>query len=201
VVDGSSSAEDAKLRIRELPPDLAVISWHLPDMPGIELCRQLRLRRESMELPIVMLTDRTDEAARVRCLETGADDVLTMPVSAAELLAHIKAVVRRHNPQLIVDALRAGGIELNRVTHRVSSRGRELKLSSVEFRLLMKLMENSGRILPRALLLDHVWGSDVYISERTVDVHIARLRNCLRDTPARNAIQTVRGLGYSFVSP
>ncbi|GLQ55824.1 winged helix-turn-helix domain-containing protein [Devosia nitrariae] len=200
IVDVTERADEAKLKISELPPDLVVLAWRLADASGIELCRQLRLRRDSAQLPIIMLTERTDEAARVRCLETGADDVLTKPVSTSELLAHVNAVVRRHRPHLIVEALRLGGIELNRFTHRVQYMGRELKMSPVEFRLLMKLMENSGRIMPRALLLDQVWGSDVYINERTVDVHIARLRSCLRGTTADNAIQTVRGLGYSFVA-
>jgi two-component system phosphate regulon response regulator PhoB len=198
LVEISTSAEEAALKLREMPADLVVLAWRLPDMPGIELCRQLRRRRDSTQLPIVMLTEGPDETARRRCLETGADDVLHKPVSPAELMAHIKAVVRRNNPQLIADTLKLGGLELNRFTHHVSCAGAPLKLPALEFRLLMKLMENAGRILPRALLLDHVWGADIYVDERTVDVHIARLRRRLRATPARDAIQTVRGLGYCF---
>jgi two-component system phosphate regulon response regulator PhoB len=200
IVDICGTSEEARIRITEFMPDLVVLSDNLPDGSGLELCRQLRRHRDCMRLPIIMLTERSEEAMRVRCLETGADDVLTKPVSPAELMAHVKAVIRRHSPLLVLDTLRLGGIELNRFTRRVQCMGRELRLSSIEFRLLMTLMENSGRVLPRAVLLDQVWGLDAYVGERTVDVHIARLRNCLRDTVARDAIQTVRGLGYSFVA-
>lgn len=200
IVDVATNAVETKEKLAELAPDILVLAWRLPDVSGIELCRQLRLRQDSGQLPIIMLIERTDEASRVRCLETGADDVLTKPVSTAELVAHIKAVIRRHRPHLAADSLRMAGIELNRFTHKARYLGQEVKMSPIEFRLLMKLMENTGRILPRPLLLDHIWGTDVFINERTVDVHIAKLRTRLKDTSASNAIQTIRGLGYSFIS-
>ncbi|MHA6689880.1 winged helix-turn-helix domain-containing protein [Devosia sp. A449] len=197
-IQACGNAVDAKLHMQEQPPDLVVLAWSLPDTPGIELCRQIRARRGGQTLPVIMISERTDEAARVRCLETGADVVLTKPISMAELRANIRAVVRRYRPSLMSDTLRSQGLELNRLTHRVQCMGNELKVSSTEFRLLMKLMENSGKTLSRNSLLDQVWGTDAFVSERTVDVHIARIRNILKGTTAGDAIQTIRGAGYIF---
>jgi two-component system phosphate regulon response regulator PhoB len=188
--------DEAEVRLRESTPDLLLLDWMLPGVSGIELCRRLRAREASRTLPIIMLTARGEESERIRGLATGADDYVVKPFSLPELLARVKAILRRSSPELIATVLRAGDIELDRVTHRVRRGGRELHLGPTEFRLLEFLMQSPGRVFSRAQLLDSVWGRDVFVDERTVDVHVGRLRKALGR--GRDPIRTVRGSGYSF---
>lgn len=195
-VDTVARGDDAETRLRESLPDLLLLDWMLPGVSGIELCRRLRSREATQSLPIIMLTARGEESERIRGLATGADDYVVKPFSVPELMARVRAILRRTKPDLIAAVLRAGDIELDRETHRVRRNGRELHLGPTEFRLLEFLMQNPGRVYSRAQLLDGVWGHDVFVDERTVDVHIGRLRKGLGR--GRDPIRTVRGSGYSF---
>ena len=195
-VDTVERGDDAETRLRENIPDLLLLDWMLPGVSGIELCRRLRTREQTRSLPIIMLTARGEEQERVRGLATGADDYVVKPFSVPELMARVRAILRRSRPELIASVLRAGDIELDRETHRVRRKGRELHLGPTEFRLLEFLMQAPGRVFSRAQLLDGVWGRDVYVDERTVDVHVGRLRKALG--PGRDPIRTVRGSGYSL---
>ncbi len=188
--------DEAEMRLSESVPDLLLLDWMLPGVSGIELCRRLRARETTRRLPIIMLTARGEESERVRGLATGADDYVVKPFSVPELMARVRATLRRANPELIASVLKNGGIELDRETHRVRRDGRELRLGPTEFRLLEFLMQNPTRVQSRAQLLDGVWGRNVYVDERTVDVHIGRLRRALG--PGRDLIRTVRGAGYAF---
>ncbi|MEI8146444.1 MAG: winged helix-turn-helix domain-containing protein, partial [Alphaproteobacteria bacterium] len=170
----------------------------LPGLSGIEICRRLRLRAETQRLPIIMLTARGEESERVRGLAVGADDYVVKPFSVPELLARVRALLRRVKPEHVASRLRAGDIELDRETRRVHRSGREIALGPTEFRLLEFLMQSPGRVFTREQLLDGVWGRDVYIDERTVDVHIGRLRRALNRPRETDPIRTVRGSGYSF---
>jgi two-component system phosphate regulon response regulator PhoB len=190
--------DEAEVAIAEEPPDLIVLDWMLPGISGLELCRRLRASRVQRALPIVMLTARTEEADRVRGLMTGADDYVIKPFSVPELMARIRAILRRTNPERIADALAVDDIHLDREAHRVTRNGREVRLGPTEFRLLEYLMENPGRVFSRAQLLDGVWGRDVYVDERTVDVHIGRLRKAINRGKERDPIRTVRGAGYAI---
>ena len=197
-VDGVGRGDDAELRLREATPDLVLLDWMLPGLSGIELCRRIRLRRETERLPVIMLTARGEEGDRVRGLATGADDYITKPFSVPELLARIRAVLRRTNPGQVTNLLVAGDVELDRDTHRVRRGGKELHLGPTEFKLLEFLMQSPGRVFSREQLLDGVWGRDVYIDERTVDVHVGRLRKAINRGRDADPIRTVRGAGYSF---
>jgi two-component system phosphate regulon response regulator PhoB len=197
-VDAAARGDDADLRLRESPPDLAVIDWMLPGLSGIELIRRVRGRPETRLLPIIMLTARGEEAERVRGLATGADDYIVKPFSVPELLARIRALLRRARPERVAEILSAGDIELDREKKRVSRSGREISLGPTEFRLLEFLMQSPGRVFSREQLLDGVWGRDVYIDERTVDVHVGRLRKALNRGRVPDPIRTVRGAGYSL---
>jgi two-component system phosphate regulon response regulator PhoB len=197
-VDAAARGDDADLRLRESPPDLAVIDWMLPGLSGIELIRRVRGRPETRLLPIIMLTARGEEAERVRGLATGADDYIVKPFSVPELLARIRALLRRARPERVAEVLSAGDIELDREKKRVSRSGREISLGQTEFRLLEFLMQSPGRVFSREQLLDGVWGRDVYIDERTVDVHVGRLRKALNRGRVPDPIRTVRGAGYSL---
>jgi len=197
-VDAAARGDDADLRLRESPPDLAVIDWMLPGLSGIELIRRVRGRPETRLLPIIMLTARGEEAERVRGLATGADDYIVKPFSVPELLARIRALLRRARPERVAEVLSAGDIELDREKKRVSRSGREISLGPTEFRLLEFLMQSPGRVFSREQLLDGVWGRDVYIDERTVDVHVGRLRKALNRGRVPDPIRTVRGAGYSL---
>ncbi len=190
--------DEAEIRLRETVPDLVLLDWMLPGLSGIELCRRLRSRGETSQLPIIMLTARGEEGERVRGLTTGADDYIVKPFSIPELLARVRALLRRSKPDHIAALLSAGDIELDRETHRVRRSGRELHLGPTEFRLLEFLMQSPGRVFTREQMLDSVWGHDVYIDERTVDVHIGRLRKVLNRPRQPDPIRTVRGAGYSF---
>ena len=198
VVDVVETGEDAEIAVRETQPDLMVLDWMLPGLSGIELCRRLRAGRQTRGLPILMLTARGEEGDRIRGLTTGADDYVTKPFSPAELTARIKALLRRSSPDRLTDKITVGDIELDREAHRVVRSGRELRLGPTEFRLLEFFMRSPGRVLSRNQLLDGVWGRDVYVDERTVDVHIGRLRRSLIRGRERDPIRTVRGAGYVF---
>ena len=197
-VDAVARGDEAELRLREEAPDLVLLDWMLPGLSGIELCRRIRARRETERLPIIMLTARGEEGDRVRGLATGADDYIVKPFSLPELLARVRALLRRAKPAHVAHLLLAGDIELDRETHRVRREGRELHLGPTEFRLLEFLMQSPGRVFSREQLLDGVWGRDVYIDERTVDVHIGRLRKAINRPLGADPIRTVRGAGYSF---
>jgi two-component system phosphate regulon response regulator PhoB len=194
----SATAEDAEVLLAEDKFDLMVLDWMLPGMSGIELCRRLRARPDTERLPIIMLTARGEESERVRGLATGADDYIVKPFSVPELLARIRSLLRRARPERVASVLGAGDLALDREKKRVSRSGREVHLGPTEFRLLEFLMENPGRVYTRAQLLDGVWGRDIYIDERTVDVHVGRLRRALNRGRASDPIRTVRGAGYSF---
>ena len=179
-------------------PDLIVLDWMLPGISGIEVCRLLRAKPETRDIPIIMLTARSEEAERVRGLATGADDYMVKPFSVPELLARIRTILRRVNPDAVADQLKAGDLSLDRKTRRVTRGARDINLSPTEFRLLEHLMQNPGRVYSRAQLLDTVWGRDIYVDERTVDVHVGRLRKSLSRGREGDPIRTVRGMGYSF---
>ena len=194
----AADGEEALVEVDERQPDLVVLDWMLPKVSGVEVCRRIRSKAETRNLPVVMLTARGEESDRVRGLDTGADDYLTKPFSMAELAARIRAVLRRIRPGLAEDRVRQGDITLDRVAHRVRRGEREVHLGPTEFRLLDHLIQHPGRVFSREQLLDAVWGSDVYVEVRTVDVHIGRLRKALnRDTEA-DPIRTVRSAGYSL---
>jgi two-component system phosphate regulon response regulator PhoB len=191
-------AAEAELCLKETRIDLAVISWTLSEKSGIELCRNLQGAPDPHKPPVILVGDRTDEEARIRALSTGADDYLARPVSPRELVARINAILRRTSPGVLSDVLRLNGIELNSVTHRVLRDGAEIRLGPTEFRLLEFLMRNPGRVYERDRLLDEVWGRETYVDDRTVDVHISRLRRIINGTHGEDMIRTVRGVGYSF---
>jgi two-component system phosphate regulon response regulator PhoB len=197
-VDSCNRGDEAEVRLAEALPDLLILDWMLPGLSGIELCRRLRSRPHTEHLPIVMLTARGEETERVRGLATGADDYVVKPFSTPELMARIKAILRRAKPEAVSALLRAGDIELDRTTHRVRRAGRDMHLGPTEFRLLEFLMQSPGRVFSREQLLDGVWGRDVYVDERTVDVHIGRLRKALNRGKSKDPIRTVRGAGYAF---
>ncbi len=197
-VENVGRGDEAETRLRESVPDLVILDWMLPGLSGIELCRRLRTRPETERLPVIMLTARGEETERVRGLATGADDYVVKPFSVPELLARVRALLRRAKPEHVATLLRAGDIELDRETHRVHRAGREVHLGPTEFRLLEFLMQSPGRVFSREQLLDGVWGQDVYIDERTVDVHVGRLRKAINRGRQSDPIRTVRGAGYSF---
>jgi two-component system phosphate regulon response regulator PhoB len=197
-VDSVARGDEAEIRLREQVPDLVVLDWMLPGLSGIELCRRIRARRETERLPIIMLTARGEEGDRVRGLATGADDYIVKPFSVPELVARVRALLRRAKPAQVAHVLTAGDLELDRESHRVRRGGRELHLGPTEFKLLEFLMQRPGRVFSREQLLDGVWGHDVYIDERTVDVHVGRLRKAINGARDPDPIRTVRGAGYSF---
>jgi len=190
--------EEGLLMARETLPDAIVLDWMLPGLSGIEVCRQLRGDGTTREIPILMLTARGEEEDRVRGIETGADDYVVKPYSPREVVARIKALLRRANPALANEALEYAGIAMDLAQHKVSRDGRSIHLGPTEFRLLKTLMEKPGRVYSRERLLDMVWGRDVYVEDRTVDVHIRRLRKALNENDAVDVIRTVRGEGYAI---
>jgi two-component system phosphate regulon response regulator PhoB len=197
-VETSARGDEAEIRLKESLPDLLVLDWMLPGISGIELCRRLRARAETERMPIIMLTARGEETERVRGLSTGADDYIVKPFSVPELLARIRSLLRRARPERVATVLGAGDLELDREKKRVSRSGREVHLGPTEFRLLEFLMQNPGRVYSREQLLDGVWGREIYIDERTVDVHVGRLRRALNRGRVPDPIRTVRGTGYAF---
>ncbi|GJD42391.1 Phosphate regulon transcriptional regulatory protein PhoB [Methylobacterium cerastii] len=197
-VDSAARGDEAELRLQEQVPDLILLDWMLPGLSGIELCRRVRARRETASLPVIMLTARGEEGDRIRGLGTGADDYIVKPFSVPELLARVRALLRRAKPTHVANLLEAGDIELDRDSHRLRRAGSEIHLGPTEFKLLEFLMQSPGRVYSREQLLDGVWGHDVYIDERTVDVHVGRLRKALNRTGETDPIRTVRGSGYAF---
>ena len=194
----AESGDEAVERIRDGVPDLILLDWMLPGLSGIELCRRWRSREETARTPIIMVTARGEEEERVRGLATGADDYIVKPFSMPELVARIQALLRRSSPQLVSNVLKAGDLELDRQSHRVRRAGRDLHLGPTEYRLLEYLMRHPGRVYSREQLLDGVWGNDVYVDERTVDVHVGRLRKAINRGREQDPIRTVRGAGYAF---
>ena len=195
-VSTALSAEDGQLLLAEDNFDLLVLDWMLPEMSGIEFCARLRRSKKTALLPIVMLTARGEEADRVRGLSTGADDYIVKPFSIPELVARIKALLRRSAPERVSDVLVVGEITLDRAAHRVTRGPREVKLGPTEYRVLEVLLESKGRVLSRTQLIDRVWGTTAEIDERTIDVHIGRLRRELIRGKDNDPIRTVRGSGY-----
>jgi two-component system phosphate regulon response regulator PhoB len=193
-----ASGADAMPIIEQFRPDLVILDWSLPDVPGIEICRQVRARLDTKGLPVIMLTARGGEDDRIRGLETGADDYVVKPFSVAELIARVKALLRRAKPELSSDILEGSGIRMDREACRVTRSGRDIQLAPTEYRLLEMLLANKGRLLSRSQLIDRVWGHDEEIDERTVDVHIGRLRRAIICGTESDPIRTVRGEGYVF---
>jgi two-component system phosphate regulon response regulator PhoB len=192
----SADGEEALMMIEEKQPDIVVLDWMLPKVSGIEVCRRIRQRTVTRNLPIIMLTARVEESDRIRGLDTGADDYVVKPFSMTELCARLRAVLRRIRPGLAEDRVRAGDIVIDRVAHRVKRAGEEIHLGPTEFRLLDYFMQHPGRVFSREQLLNAVWGSDVYVETRTVDVHIGRLRRALGGDG--DPIRTVRSAGYAL---
>jgi len=193
-------AETARQLVRDALPDLVLLDWMLPGMSGIDFARLLRGDVRTRRLPIIMLTARAGERDKIDGLELGADDYVTKPFSPRELVARIKAVLRRHAPQATEDTVELGGLRLDPATHRVTADGEEISLGPTEFRLLHFLMTHPERVHARSQLLDKVWGDHVFVEERTVDVHIRRLRAALEASGHDALIQTVRGSGYRISS-
>jgi two-component system phosphate regulon response regulator PhoB len=195
----AADGEEALTLVSERLPDIIILDWMLPKISGIEVCRRLRQRSESRNVPIIMLTARGEESDRIRGLDTGADDYIVKPFAMSELSARIRAVLRRIRPGLAEDRVHIGDLTIDRVAHRVKRAGKEIHLGPTEFRLLDYLMQHPGRVFSREQLLDAVWGSDVYVEARTVDVHVGRLRKALnRDEAMADPIRTVRSAGYSL---
>jgi two-component system phosphate regulon response regulator PhoB len=192
----SGDAEHAQRLVHEALPDLILLDWMLPGMSGVDFARRLRADERTREVPIIMLTARTEERDKVLGLETGADDYITKPFSPRELVARIKAVLRRRAPQVTEDVVEIGKLRLDPVTHRVAAAGEPISLGPTEFRLLHYLMTHPERVHSRTQLLDGVWGDHVFVEERTVDVHVRRLRSALEPSGTDALIQTVRGAGY-----
>jgi two-component system phosphate regulon response regulator PhoB len=197
-VERVERGDEAELRLAETLPDLVILDWMLPGVSGLEICRRLRAREATRSLPVIMLTARGEEAERVRGLSVGADDYVVKPFSVPELMARVRALLRRARPERIANRLTAGDLDLDRETHRVRRATREIHLGPTEFRLLEYLMEKPGRVFSRTQLLDGVWGLSVEIDERTVDVHVGRLRKALSRGNERDPVRTVRGAGYAF---
>jgi two-component system, OmpR family, phosphate regulon response regulator PhoB len=194
----AEDADSAWRQIRNDVPDLILLDWMLPGISGVALAKQLRADARTRDVPIIMLTARGDERDKISGLESGADDYITKPFSPRELMARIRAVLRRHVPQMPDETVAAGGLELSPSKHRVSAKGVILELGPKEFRLLHFFMTHTERVHSRAQLLDQVWGTQVFVEERTVDVHIRRLRAALEPSGLSDLIQTVRGSGYRF---
>jgi two-component system phosphate regulon response regulator PhoB len=194
----AGDGEEALTQVDERLPDVVVLDWMLPKVSGIEVCRRLRAQSKTRNLPIVMLTARGEESDRVRGLDTGADDYLVKPFAMSELTARLRAVLRRLRPGLAEDRVRHGDIVIDRVAHRVKRAEREVHLGPTEFRLLDYFMQHPGRVFSREQLLDAVWGSDVYVETRTVDVHVGRLRKALNRDDEFDPIRTVRSAGYAL---
>jgi two-component system, OmpR family, phosphate regulon response regulator PhoB len=197
-VECVARGDEAEIRIAEGGLDLVVLDWMLPGVSGLEICRRLRAREATRTLPVIMLTARGDEQERVRGLAIGADDYVVKPFSTPELMARVKALLRRAKPERVSAKLVFGDVELDRETHRVMRGGREVHLGPTEFRLLEHLMQRPGRVHSRAQLLDSVWGATAEIDERTVDVHIGRLRKALVQGEESDPLRTIRGAGYAF---
>lgn len=194
----ADNGEDALLLVQEEQPDLLVLDWMLPRVSGIEVCRQVKADPATRSIPIIMLSARSEESDRVRGLETGADDYVVKPYSVVELMARLRTQLRRTRPATMGERLSFGDIILDAAEHRVFRAGQLLHLGPTEFRLLSTLMEKPGRVWSREQLLDRVWGRDIYVDTRTIDVHVGRLRKALMQHGGDNPVRTVRGAGYSL---
>jgi two-component system phosphate regulon response regulator PhoB len=194
----AGNGEEALLLVEESMPDVIVLDWMLPAVSGIEVCRRLKSRVETRGVPIIMLSARSEEVDQVRGLETGADDYVVKPYSVVELMARVRSQLRRVRPSTVGQVLRFEDIELDAETHRVSREGHALKLGPTEFRLLSTFMEKPERVWSRDQLLDRVWGRDIYVDTRTVDVHVGRLRKALTAHGHPDPVRTVRGAGYAL---
>jgi len=197
-VAAARDGEEALLLAREQKPDLVLLDWMLPLLSGIEVCRQLRRIPETRAVPIIMLTARGEEGDKLRGLDSGADDYVTKPFSPTELVARVRAVLRRSRPALNGEVLTYEDLTMDLASHRVRRAGRDVHLGPTEFRLLRHLLEHQGRVFSREQLLDLVWGRDVYVEPRTVDVHIRRLRKALNGEDEIDLIRTVRSAGYAL---
>lgn len=197
-VQRAADGEEAMLLIAESPPDLIILDWMMPLMSGLEVCRQLKSREATRAIPVIMLSARSEEIDTVRGLETGADDYVVKPYALGELMARVRTQLRRTRPGMAGQVLVHGDISLDAQQHRVTRGDHTLDLSPTEFQLLLTLMEQPGRVFSRDQLLDHVWGRDIYVDTRTVDVHIARLRKTLRGHGGDDPVRTVRGTGYAL---
>ncbi len=194
----AENGEEALLLVEEEAPDVIVLDWMMPKLSGIEVCRRLKARHATRSVPIIMLSARTEEVDKVRGLETGADDYVDKPYSVAELIARVRSQLRRVRPAAAGMRLEFGDIVLDAETHRVSRGDLEIKLGPTEFRLLSTLMEKPGRVWSREQLLDRVWGRDIHVDTRTVDVHIGRLRKSLTRDGGKDPLRTIRGSGYAL---
>lgn len=194
----AATGQEAMLLVDEDPPDIIILDWMMPDLSGIEVCRRLKLRPDTRAIPIVMLSARGEEGDRIRGLETGADDYVVKPFSMAELMARARTQLRRVRPSSVGEVLEHEDIRLDGDSHRVTRAGAPVKLGPTEFRLLATFMEKPGRVFSREQLLDRVWGRDIYVDTRTVDVHIGRLRKSLMATGGSDPLRTVRGAGYAL---
>lgn len=192
------NGDEALLFLREEKPDLVVLDWMLPNVSGIEICRRVKANPETRSIPIIMLSARSEESDRVRGLETGADDYVVKPYSVVELMARLRTQLRRTRPATMGERLVFDDIILDAAEHRVFRDGQPLKLGPTEFRLLSTLMEKPGRVWTRDQLLDRVWGRDIYVDTRTIDVHVGRLRKALMVNGGDDPVRTVRGTGYSL---
>ncbi|WP_149142788.1 phosphate regulon transcriptional regulator PhoB [Gemmobacter caeruleus] len=197
-VTQAADGEEAMMLVEETAPDIIILDWMMPNLSGIEVCRRLKMRPETRAIPIILLSARAEEVDRVRGLETGADDYVIKPYSVLELMARARAQLRRVRPSTAGVVLEFGDILLDPETHRVTRQGAMLKLGPTEFRLLTTFMEKPGRVWSREALLDRVWGRDIYVDTRTVDVHIGRLRKALMQHGGEDPLRTVRGAGYAL---
>ncbi|MBK1697038.1 phosphate regulon transcriptional regulator PhoB [Rhodovibrio salinarum] len=200
-VMAAQDGDEALISASEERPDLVLLDWMLPITSGLEVCRRLRRQPDTRDVPILMLTARGEEADKVRGLDSGADDYITKPFSPAELIARIRAVLRRAQPQLTSETLQFEDLAMDLAAHRVRRQGRDVHLGPTEFRLLRHLLQHPGRVFTREQLLDAVWGHDVYVEPRTVDVHIRRLRKALNTGDEADLIRTVRAAGYALDHP
>lgn len=194
----ADNGEDALLVVDESAPDIIVLDWMMPNLSGIEVCRRLKMRAETKAIPVIMLSARSEEVDRVRGLETGADDYVIKPYSIAELMARVRTQLRRVRPSTVGEVLEWQDIRLDSETHRVTRGEAPVKLGPTEFRLLTAFMERPGRVWSREQLLDRVWGRDIYVDTRTVDVHVGRLRKSLMQGGGIDPLRTVRGAGYAL---
>ena len=197
-VSRAENGEEALVLVEEVAPDVIVLDWMMPNLSGIEVCRRLKIKNETRSIPVIMLSARSEEVDRVRGLETGADDYVIKPYSVVELMASVRSQLRRVRPAATGERLEYEDIVLDAETHRVTRRNKPVKLGPTEFRLLSTFMEKPGRVWSREQLLDRVWGRDIYVDTRTVDVHIGRLRKALCAQGGLDVLRTVRGSGYAL---
>jgi two-component system phosphate regulon response regulator PhoB len=197
-VDAAGDGEEALLRIAERQPDAVLLDWMLPLVSGLEICRQIRRSPKTRSMPVIMLTARTEEADRIRGLDSGADDYVVKPFSPSELVARLRAVIRRAQPSAREEVLRYADLAMDLAAHRVSRAGKPLHLGPTEFRLLRHFLEHPGRVFSREQLVDRIWGQDSEIEMRTVDVHIRRLRKALGEHGGPDLLRTVRSVGYAL---